>query len=229
PGTQLTAVIAIGQNRWMFATSNQELVNMPGPGGRMTQAMRISLPETVERCQRRNFYRVQTASLQLPQLEIWPLLEPRSVVLAERASELRSMESSKQNAEASAPLPKITDSAFVMPEVGPKFTASMLNIGGGGIGIRVLHTDSQHLVRHKLFWLRIPLAPVMNEPVCATGKLVHTHIESTHDMYGGLAFDFTFNPAHQRFVAQQICRYIALLQQGPQEVEQTPYSGRRSA
>ena len=47
---------------------------------------------------------------------------------------------------------------------------------------------------------------------CATGKVVHTHMESNHSMYAGMSFDFSFNPDHQRFVADQICRYIAVQQ-----------------
>jgi hypothetical protein len=61
--------------------------------------------------------------------------------------------------------------------------------------------------------IHLPSAP--SSLICATGKLVHTHMESTHDLYAGMAFDFTFNPAHERFVIDQICRYIAL-QQGAQ-------------
>jgi ATP-dependent HslUV protease ATP-binding subunit HslU len=37
-------------------------------------------------------------------------------------------------------------------------------------------------------------------------------MESTHETYAGMAFDFSFNPAHQKFVVDQICRFIAMQQ-----------------
>lgn len=219
-GTNLVAIIAIGQNRWMFRSTNLGNVTH-GNSARPVPALRIRLPETVERCQRRNFYRVETASVTLPVIEMWPLLDPKSVVLAERASELRAQERLVQGAGESSATnvrlpngkPLVPQGDEIMPEVGPRFSATMLNVGGGGLGARVSAQESQHLLRHKIFWLRIPLMPVLAEPICVTGKVVHTHIESTHDTYAGLSFDFTFNPHHQRFVAQQICTYIAALQQ----------------
>ena len=52
----------------------------------------------------------------------------------------------------------------------------------------------------------------MRSAICATGKVIHTHMDSSQHLYAGLAFDFTFNPGHQQFVVEQICRYIALQQ-----------------
>ena len=72
--------------------------------------------------------------------------------------------------------------------------------------------DAVALARHKVFWLRFNLPPALKTPICATGKLVHTHMESNHDTYAGMAFDFSFNPSHQKFVVDQICRYIATQQ-----------------
>ena len=99
-----------------------------------------------------------------------------------------------------------------MPEVGPRFTATLLNIGGGGVGLRVRPQDAQALTRNKLFWLRFRRPPELATPLCATGKLAHTTVDSTQHTYAGMAFDFSFNPGHQRFVVEQICRYITAMQ-----------------
>ena len=99
-----------------------------------------------------------------------------------------------------------------MPEVGPRFTATLVNIGGGGVGLRVSPDDAQNVARHKLFWIRIVLSPELHSPVCATAKVVHTHMDSSQHTYAGMAFDFSFNPGHQQFVVDQICRYIAMQQ-----------------
>ena len=42
-----------------------------------------------------------------------------------------------------------------------------------------------------------------------------------------MAFDFSFNPAHQRFVVNQICRYIAVQQQAQFEYDE--FKQRKSA
>jgi c-di-GMP-binding flagellar brake protein YcgR len=206
PGIELIAVIAIGQNRWMFRTTNLGLVSTVSDR-RQAKAMRLAIPEAVERCQRRNFYRVHIASLSLPQVDAWPLLDPRSVLLAERANELRGL-----NIDAVSRDEKDSPDSLALPLVGPKFSGLLMNIGGGGIGLALEPADAAILHHHRTLWLRFPLSPEIPAPVCATAKVVHTHIDSTQRTYAGLSFDFSHNPAHQRFVVDQICRYISLQQ-----------------
>ncbi len=205
-GIELIAVIAIGQNRWMFRTANLGTVTLDGPGRQPSHAMRLAMPDGVERCQRRNFYRVQVAAISLPEVDVWPLLDPRSVVVAERANELRGL-----SPNAAAPSDESPDS-LTLPEVGPKFQALLVNIGGGGVGLAIEPADAGVLHRHKVLWVRFSLTREIPAPVCATAKVVHTHIDSTQRTYAGLSFDFSHNPAHQKFVVDQICRYISLQQ-----------------
>jgi c-di-GMP-binding flagellar brake protein YcgR len=211
-GIELVVVLSIGQNRWMFTTRHLGATTLGMSERKPVTAMRLAMPESVQRCQRRNYYRIETASLNLPQVEIWPLLDPKSVLVAERACAIQAEMASGGAAVGSCD--HALDEDMVMPEVGPKFTATLVNLGGGGVGLRVSERDSQTLLRHKLFWIRIvlPSATPLSTPICATIKLAHTHMESTHDTYAGMAFDFSFNPAHQRFVVDQICRYITLQQ-----------------
>jgi c-di-GMP-binding flagellar brake protein YcgR len=211
-GLDLVAILAIGQNRWMFWTKNRGPVNHSINGRRTVSALRLEMPASVERCQRRNYYRVETASLKLPEVEVWPLLDPKSVLVAERANELRFQADRDGPRAADDPEWAEFNSDSIMPEVGPKFTAILLNIGGGGVGLRVKPADNQALSRHKLFWLRFTLPPELRTPICATGKLVHTNVDSTQHTYAGMAFDFSFNAVHQRFVVEQITRYISRLQ-----------------
>ena len=182
---------------------------IPSGDRRSVPALRLSMPESVQRCQRRNHYRVETP-LSLPRVDVWPLLDGRSVIPAERAHEIQFEIDMGRLAGHIDSLHMDFDS--VMPEVGPKFTATLLNLGGGGMGLRVEPEGSVVLGRHKVFWLRFNLPPALKTPICATGKLVHTHMESNHDTYAGMAFDFSFNPSHQKFVVDQICRYIAAQQ-----------------
>ncbi len=211
-GMGLIAILSIGQNRWTFQTECLGSLVVPPTDRRFgggVAALRLEMPETVQRCQRRNHYRLDTP-LNLPRVDVWPLLDPRSVIPAERAHEIQF---DIDMGRLAGQLDSLRmDFESVMPEVGPKFAASLLNLGGGGVGLRVEPNEAAALGRHKVFWLRFALPPALKTPICATGKLAHTHMESNHDTYAGMAFDFSFNPAHQKFVVDQICRYIAMQQ-----------------
>ena len=208
-GIGLVVILTIGQNRWMFRTSNIGIVAFNQGGGRLgdrpTFALRLAMPKVVERCQRRASYRVSTASLRLPDVDAWPLLDPSTVLLAERANELEFHGAALQT-DVEAP------EELRLPKIGPQFRAKLVNLGGGGVGLSVPIGESQSLLRHKLFWLRIKLPPVLKTAICASAKVVHTHLSAAQEYYAGMAFDFTFNPSHEKFVVEQIGRYVAVVQ-----------------
>jgi hypothetical protein len=208
-GVMLVVILTIGQNRWMFPTTNLGVVAFNAGGGRFgdrpTFALRLAMPQTVERCQRRANYRVSTAALRLPEVDAWPLLDPATVLIAERANELEFNGTAMAN-EREAP------EELRLPKIGPHFHAQLVNLGGGGVGLSVPIGESQSLLHHKLFWLRIKLPPVLKSSICATAKVVHTHLSASQEYYAGMAFDFTFNPTHEKFVVEQIGRYVAVVQ-----------------
>ena len=208
PGIELVGAISIGQNRWMFRTRNLGDASGESSRSRSQRALRLSLPENVRRCQRRA-RRFDTRELKLPEVEVWPLLDPKSVLPAERSVKI-AWEASQKGEPVD--LDSICSDA-VMPTVGPPFAATLMNLGGGGIGLRVDQDAAQALGRHRVFWIRMPLPPELDVPVLATGKVVHTHIDSMHRTYAGVAFDFTFNNEHQDLVAEQISTYIERLQE----------------
>lgn len=200
-GTELAAALTVGQNRWTFRTVN--LGDKPAVKSHGHAALRLRMPVGVARSQRRRL-RVDTQGLTLPRVELWPLLDPKSVLPAERATEL-AYESWRTGEEIDR---EGLLAETMLPTVGPKFTAELANLGGGGVGLVVGSDDSGILGRHRVLWLRLALEPEMPVPMNATGKVVHTHIDSTQKTYVGIAFDFSFNPAHQKLVGDQIQHYI---------------------
>jgi hypothetical protein len=207
-GAHLVAAISIGQNRWMFkskivGTMTKHGLHTPGQPGVPARLLRLDLPAHVERCARRNFYRVSTAELALPIVECWPLVDPTSVAPAEFANRLQVMGSA-------APQP-VGKEPIVLPEVGPRFNARLVNLGGGGAGLIVEKTDSAALDRARFFWLRVDLSPALRAPIAMTARLAHTHIDSMQNIYAGMAFDFAFNPVHRAFVVEQICKYVSVV------------------
>ncbi len=72
------------------------------------------------------------------------------------------------------------------------------------------------------------MPPELTTPICATAKIVHTAVDSTQNTYAGMAFDFSFNPIHQRFVVEQIRSFIEI-QQRAQLDDRNASRQRRSA
>lgn len=228
-GVPLVAIMAIGQNRWMFRTSNLGNAEHALNSYKTISALRLKMPDTVRRCQRRNYYRVETGALNLPAVDIWPLLDPKTVVLAERANELQfERDQCGMKFRDDHELLNV-DEHEIMPDVGPQFAATLLNIGGGGVGLRIPPEHGQMLARYKVFWLRFSLPPELVTPICASAKLAHTHLQSDQHVYAGMSFDFSFNAGHQRFVVDQICRYIAMQQRSQLQRQLEDVQERRSA
>jgi hypothetical protein len=201
-GVQLVAAFVIGQNRFTFDTSVLGSVRSGGP--RPMELVRLSTPSAIERCQRR-FDRFDLQGLKLPTVTLWPLLDPKTVIPAERANELAF----EAVMRGDAPSPE--DSAL-MPQVGPPITATLMNIGGGGVGLRVGSAEAGVLGRHRVFWMKLPLGAEEPVPLVTTAKVVHTHIDSMQNTYVGVSFDFSFNPGHQGVVTAQITRQVQRVQ-----------------
>lgn len=211
---ELVGVMVIGQNRWMFKTRT---LNRATPGGRngpsqgiLGGCLRVAMPDHVERCTRREFNRVSIAELHLPRVEVWPLLEPSSVIAAEEAN--RAMIHSLEKSGKVSRTGTNENSELTLPVVGPKFHASLMNLGGGGLGLLVEKSEAQAAGRAKLVWMRLDLRPGLAAPLGLTAKIVHTHIDSTQSLYAGVSFEFAFHQSHREFVIEQIERYIANLQ-----------------
>lgn len=209
-GADLIGVMVIGQNRWMFRTQNLGPTRLPPPsGGRAQSALRLRMPDEVERCQRRNFYRVSTVGLNLPKVECFPLLDPASAAIAEADNRVRILDLFNAHISGRA----VPDAPPLLPQVGPAFQASLVNIGGGGVGLVIDPNDRPRLDSERLYWLRVDLRPDIPEPVGVTARLKHTHYDSAQRVYAGMAFEFGFDPRHQPFIVELLTRYAAALQE----------------
>lgn len=207
-GVELVGVIAVGQNRWMFRTRSLGRGVAALNATRDMAALRLAMPTTVERCQRRSFYRISTIGLELPQVDCWPVVDPTTLLAAETANQARI-----EMFEETGDKPEAGDrEQLVMPEVGPPFPAVLVNLGGGGAGLVVQPENAAGLERCRLFWLQVDLRPHIPAPLGVTGRLAHTHRDSEQRIYAGVAFEFGHNPLHKRFVVERLCRYVNAVQ-----------------
>ncbi len=211
PGLELIGVIPVGQNRWMFHTINLGPAAVRLNSQKELPALRLQMPTEVERCQRRSFYRISTIGLLLPDVTLWSVLDARSLPPAEIASaeRLLRLERSEVAGAVGEPDPE-TDPT--LPEVGPSIKGSLVNIGGGGVGAIFDRGEGRGLDASRTFWMNIDLRPDIPAPLGVAAKLAHTHIDSEQRTYAGMAFEFSHNPDHMRFVVDRICRYVMKIQ-----------------
>lgn len=215
-GVHLIGVIAIGQNRWMFRTRCLGPVQVDQAGMRL-DALRITAPTTVERCQRRSFYRVPTAGLILPNIEVRTLLDPASAVAAESAIQTRIEMRREGNV---AGFVGDGPAALISPKCGPAFRAKLMNIGGGGAGLLVEADEAERLERSRPLWLMIDLAPHVPSPLGVVARAAHTHIDSQRRLYAGVAFDFGHHMAYKRFMTDTLCTYVQDVQRDQLQAQQ---------
>jgi hypothetical protein len=201
---ELVAVIAIGQNRWMFRTRVQNQVRHKLNDRVMLSAISLQWPDRVERCQRRSFYRVSTAALSLPQVQLYSLLDPTTTWAAEEDSRARLAIA----AECLIRGDQLPDARPILPEVGPSVQGVLLNVGGGGVGVQVESDCSGVVQSHRQFWLQLVLPPIINSPFGVSARLAHIHMDSAQNFYLGMQFEFGQNPAYKNFVVDQVCRYV---------------------
>lgn len=203
-GVTVFGAIVVGPNRWLFRT---ECLGPGGPApvaGRPIRTIRIAMPEDVSRT-RRTHLRVEAASLSLPKIRIWPLLDKESTrpmqrLLAIAAQRLDSGERIDS---------REWESESVRPTLGPEFSATLMNLGGGGAGLRVESEFANLLPHHQRFWIELDLRPESALPLCGTARIAHTHLEAGGATYAGIAFDFTADADHAALVARQVLGAIA--------------------
>lgn len=208
PDISLIGAMTIGQNRWMFHTRTLGHADGARTGERL---LVLAMPERVERCTRRSFYRISTANLELPRVQCWSLNDPGSVAAAEAANrcEIRDL---LEDSSPVHPGQHLSESQLLLPDVGPMFKATLLNVSGGGLGLLVAPEDASALAARPYLWIRLDLRPYIPAPAAVSARIAHTHTDSSQQVYAGLAFDFANSPQHRKFIVEIFSRYTEALQ-----------------
>lgn len=205
-GSPLRGAIAVGPNRWVFETVRLGQAGGGDAIGRAIETVRLRMPTEVERS-RRAHLRVATGSLGLPRVELWPLLEENSVRPLERALELAVQ--SPDGASGLGLSGRFWEREPLRPSLGEGFSASLVNLGGGGAGLRIDASDAGCLGRHRRFWMVLDLRPEADLPLCASLRVAHLHLDASGATYAGVAFDIAANPAHARWLADRILEIVS--------------------
>jgi hypothetical protein len=200
--TPLIGILSVGQNRWMFHTIVISTTSKSDRNGQH-RVLKVTMPEKVERCMRRNFNRTSTAQVNLPTVNAWPLLNQSSAGPVEIANRMMIQQLREQSSIASESF-----DPQMLPEVGPRFEAKLANIGGGGVGLIVDKENRSNLDSVQQFWLSVNLLPAVPAPLVMVARMAHTHLDSQQNTYAGLAFDFSQSTNHRDFVIREIDTFI---------------------
>jgi hypothetical protein len=201
-GSTLAVVYAIGQNRWTFRT---RVMGAGADGDRSWLA--LEMPTSVTRCARRLNERAATTE-QNASIRCWPLLDPTTARLAEVACAIRYAQMTRWQGKNGPTLVQEEP----MPDVGPELPAVLLNISGGGLGLRVRQEHAVVMDRHAFLFARLQIQGVLPVPLAMTLRRVHSHLDSSGLVYVGCAFEFAFHTEHQRFLAEAMVSCIRALQ-----------------
>lgn len=206
-GTPIVVVMAVGQNRWMFRSTITASATQHSSRGTLERVLKLDMPTQVERCARRNFYRVSTAEITLPDVTVWPVRGVETAIPAEVANAAQVHAAQRGSA--------VSPDTFntILPEVGTPFAAKLMNVGGGGLGLILTKENSSNLDQSRLFWLKVDLGTSSGVPLGIVARLAHTHIDSEHNTYAGMAFEFSHNSAHREFIVEQFTRYVDSIMQ----------------
>lgn len=204
----LVMVFSLGQNRWMFKTQSIGRTKFAVNAHTLVTAIRLKTPTRVERCQRRQFYRVTAGGLSLPTAEARPLLKVSTARLAETAIRTRIEMLLDGQLAGFVGEPEL----LTLPEVGPPATTTIVNLGGGGVGLMVPAQDAGAFNKHRIFWVTMNLMPHTPAPLGIVCRLSHMRMDSEQRRYLGMSFEFGHNPGYKRFVVNTLCRCVSEIQ-----------------
>jgi hypothetical protein len=208
-GAPVVASYTIGQNRWAFSTTVRSV--HPDRHAPERSYLVVDAPKGVERKARRTAERFSTGQLGLPQVDLWPLMDPTTVVEPERRSRVL-LEAALSGGAPNTPVATTTPSDQSLPLVGPGFSASLINLSAGGLGLSVPQQFAGTVERHAFLWARLHLDPLLPAPLSMTLRRAHSHLDSSGQVYLGAAFESAFNPGHNAFIADTLSDLLARLQ-----------------
>ncbi len=200
----IVAVMAMGQNRWMFKTRTLGRTRFALNNDRKVTAIRLQAPKRVERCQRRSFYRASLGGLLLPKVELMPLLDVETVIPAEMA--VRARIEMLQDGQLAGYIG--SQEPIMLPEVGPPVDTVLVNLGGGGAGLMIEPEYAGVIDENRVFWMSMSLLPYVPAPLSVMARLAHVRMDSEQRRYLGMAFVFDHNPSYRKFVSETLCRCV---------------------
>ncbi len=195
-GVPVIAVIGANARRWAFDAAIGNVETFQLNAELRVPALRLSPPKRVRPFQRRAYFRVSMIGADLEPATLWPLLDPDSADAALEANRILH--------KTGNTIPTVT---APLPELGPSFQASVIDLSGNGLAIQVRPHYKPLLSEHELFWVELRL-PGHKHPFVFAAKCVRA-CEVDDDVLVGLTCSLGVHRAHEQFIIDQICRFAA--------------------
>jgi c-di-GMP-binding flagellar brake protein YcgR len=171
------------------------------------RAMALVPPTQVHRAQRRSFYRVAIAGINLLPVQLTPLSEAASpqIGLADNANLHEQVQDTNKTMYA---------------EAGATFHARLVNISGGGIGVEVprQHAQTAQTANRLSCVMSLPRLP---RPLSVDCVPVHRHLQSDGSLYLGLEMILA-DAVQRRRIGDLVCRFTAWHQRQQLQTSGTP-------
>ncbi len=197
PGMRLCGMLGVGAARWGFETEALEAIRHQLNAQASVPALRLAPPMNVRSAQRRAFFRVPMLAAEPARATVWPLLDIRSAVQAERANLF------EHKAEGSGQAMPVRS-----PDLGSPMDGRILDLSAGGLAVLVGTERQQEIEPHECFWIEMNL-PGLGLPLRAVGRKVRCASETPESLTLAMAFTFTHHRAHETFVTDTLCRVAA--------------------
>ena len=160
PGRHVCLMFAAGPNRWTLYSRVEGFTLRPINDHTRLACLVLQWPREVSTVQRRAFFRAATASLDLPDVHLQPLIDDASAQAADLPARARQ------------PL-----------------RAQLVNISGGGLGLVVDHSAAPAANRFLDYRCTLQL-PTHDAPLELTVRHVHLRRNANETLYLGVMFVF---------------------------------------
>ncbi len=195
-GMPVQGIVGRGPQRWVFQSviENVELCSLNTE--MRVPALRLGPPSKVSTSQRRAYFRVSMAGLDLPPATLSPLLDLDSAKPAQDANR-QLHKTGDMRPAASAPSPLISGG----------FRGHVLDLSGNGLSVNLDGELAESVTEHEHFWVELKL-PDQEHPLrfAARRTRVADHEEG---MLIGLTCALGAFGVHEQFITDAICKFTA--------------------
>jgi hypothetical protein len=199
PGTMVEGVITDGSRRWSFISRVIDQVRQSLNGEQVVAGVRLSIPTRVQESQRRDYYRVSVAGIDLPPVKMSVLHDSDAVLAYQKYNRLIHRLAGRTSGM------KVVVPA--LPATGEAMTATAIDVSGGGLCLAAESSAEAMLVALPQLWVEFNV-PGAFGPIFSSARPAHWHHDGRR-LVVGLCFNFDRDRDHADFIGDIVCRFAA--------------------
>ena len=195
PNRTLYGIVGTGPSRFGFNSTVINTETFQLNDASEIPVIRIESPRNIATVQRRAYYRVAAAALDLRPITAWPLNDINTARLAETAN---------QHAHKHPDI--IADT--IRPSLGMPIHGRIFDISGNGIALITDAGNAPVFNDMTPIWLEfyLPENPI---PFAVVARTIRVSPLGDSEIQVGLQYQFAHNPAHAQFITDNVCRFSA--------------------